>query len=150
MYLTMMDPPYYILLSSQPANSTSLRHPTIQYQYADDSPLALLPQHPEEHVLLFEYDENASVTVTSTSRSMTVTGIKAEEAPGAAVAEDTHNDRMYILEIEATTQPGEDKLNHERPSPRAVVAQFKQRNLAIRRALNYPENSKSTALTTVS
>lgn len=107
--LTMMNPPYYILFSTQPATSTSLGHPTIQYQYADDSPLSLLPQHPDEHVLLLEYDQGSSVpTVTSTSRTMAVTGVKVEEAPGAAVAEDRHNDRMYI--IEATSVPGEDKF----------------------------------------
>ncbi|KAE9410900.1 hypothetical protein BT96DRAFT_912316 [Gymnopus androsaceus JB14] len=93
-----MNPPYYILFSTQPATSTSLGHPTIQYQYADDSPLSLLPQHPDEHVLLLEYDQGSSVpTVTSTSRTMAVTGVK-----------DRHNDRMYI--IEATSVPGEDKF----------------------------------------
>ncbi|KAJ3841063.1 hypothetical protein F5878DRAFT_34680 [Lentinula raphanica] len=127
-----MDPPYYILFSTQPANSSSLGHPTIQYQYADDSPLALLPQHPDEHVLLLEFDQTSSVpTVTSTSRTLAVTGIKVEEAPGAAVAEDKHNDRMYI--IEATTAPVEDKLqlSSERPSPHTVLAQFKQRKVNL-------------------
>ncbi|KAJ3923017.1 hypothetical protein F5877DRAFT_32472 [Lentinula edodes] len=104
-----MDPPYYILFSTQPANSSSLGHPTIQYHYADDSPLALLPQHTDEHVLLLEYDQTSPMpTVTSTSRTLAVTGIKVEEAPGAAVAEDRHNDRMYI--IEATTVLAEDKF----------------------------------------
>jgi len=146
-----MNPPYYILFSTQPATSTSLGHPTIQYQYADDSPLSLLPQHPDEHVLLLEYDQGSSVpTVTSTSRTMAVTGVKVEEAPGAAVAEDRHNDRMYI--IEATSVPGEDKLQPpgERPSPQAIVAQFKQRNLAIRQALNHPDGLASASLTTAS
>ncbi|KAJ3801648.1 hypothetical protein GGU11DRAFT_813900 [Lentinula aff. detonsa] len=150
----MMDPPYYILFSTQPASSSSLGHPTIQYQYADDSPLALLPQHPDEHVLLLDYDQTLP-TVNSTSRTLAVTGIKVEEAPGAAVAENRHNDRMYI--IEGTTVPVEDKLlqlSSERPSPHVIIAQFKQRkyrNLAIRQALNYPEGlGKSSALTTAS
>ncbi|KAF9066006.1 hypothetical protein BDP27DRAFT_1331261 [Rhodocollybia butyracea] len=131
----MMDPPYYILFSTQPA---SLGHPIIQYQYADDSPLALLPQHPDEQVLLLEYNENASVTVTSTSRTLAVKGVKSEEAPGAA-AENKHNDKMYI--IEATTMSKTDKLHlpGDLPSPQSLIAQFKQRNLAIREALAYPE-----------
>lgn len=94
-----MEPPYYILFSTQPANSSSLGHPTVQYHYADDSPLSLLPQHADEHVLLLEYNQGSLMpTVTSTSRTMAVTGMKVEEAPGAAVAEDRHNDRMYIIE----------------------------------------------------
>ncbi|KAJ3790241.1 hypothetical protein GGU10DRAFT_178497 [Lentinula aff. detonsa] len=129
----MMDPPYYILFSTQPASSSSLGHPTIQYQYADDSPLALLPQHPDEHVLLLDYDQTSPVpTVNSTSRTLAVTGIKVEEAPGAAVAENRHNDRMYI--IEGTTVPVEDKLlqlSSERPSPHVIIAQFKQRKVDL-------------------
>ncbi|KIK71202.1 hypothetical protein GYMLUDRAFT_132526, partial [Collybiopsis luxurians FD-317 M1] len=92
-------PPYYILFSTQPASSSTLGHPTIQYHYADDSPLALLPQHPDEHVLLLDYDPNSQKPiVTSTSRTLAVTGVKIGEAPGAAVAEDKRNDRMYIIE----------------------------------------------------
>ncbi|KAJ3719699.1 hypothetical protein EV361DRAFT_949791 [Lentinula raphanica] len=150
-----MDPPYYILFSTQPANSSSLGHPTIQYQYADDSPLALLPQHPDEHVLLLEFDQTSSVpTVTSTSRTLAVTGIKVEEAPGAAVAEDKHNDRMYI--IEATTAPVEDKLHYNFRANVLRLTPFlpssnKGKNLAIRQALNYPEGlGKSSGLATVS
>jgi hypothetical protein len=145
-----MEPPYYILFSTQPSNSSSLGHPTIQYQYADDSPLSLLPQHPDEHVLLLEYDQNSSVpTVTSTSTGLIVTGVKVEEAPGAAVAEDKHNDRMYI--IEATT-PVDDKLSipGERPSPHTVIAQFKQRNLVIRQALSSEGSTLKSAASSTS
>jgi len=133
----MQAPPYYILFSAEPANS--LGHPIIQYQYADDSPLALLPQR-EEHVLLLEYDEDSSVTVTSISTTLIVTGVKAEEAPGAAVADNKRNDKMYIIEA-TTAASNEDKPYppNERPSPQAVVAQFKRRNLVIREALSYPE-----------
>jgi len=104
---TLTEPPYYILYSSSPistsipgAPSTSLGHPTIQYQYADDSPLSLLPQSPDEHVLVLDFDPAASPpTVRSISRNIAVTAVKVAEAPGAAAEDEPkRNDRMYILE----------------------------------------------------
>lgn len=74
-------------------------HPTIQYHYQDDSPLALLPQHPDEHVLVLDYDPDSTTqpTVQSLSKTLVTTGLRIEEAPGAAAA-DAKNDRMYIVE----------------------------------------------------
>jgi hypothetical protein len=108
---TTTEPPYYILFSHSPlssnnpgALSTSLGHPIIQYHYADDSPLSLLPQSADEHVLVLDYDPNSTAppTVKSISNSMVVTGFKVAEAPGAASDEVTRNDRMYILETTTT------------------------------------------------
>jgi hypothetical protein len=104
-----MTPPYYILFShssistATPAPSTSLGHPTIQYHYADDSPLSLLPQSAGEHVLVLDYDPASTPppTVKSISKNMVVTGLKVAEAPGAAAADEgdvKRNDRMYIVE----------------------------------------------------
>jgi hypothetical protein len=108
--ITPMNPPHYILFASNSASSTSLGHPAIQYHYADDSPLSLLPKYPDEHVLLLDYDPNSasSPSVVSTSRDMAVTAVRVQEAPGAAAGEEKHNDRMYI--IETISNPVEIKL----------------------------------------
>lgn len=105
--LTAMSsrPPFYILVAhqnaSQPSSSNNLRHPATQYHYSDDPALALMPQHPNEQVLVFNYDETAS-TVQSISEDLIVTGLRVEEAPGAAATSaeegDARNDRMYIIE----------------------------------------------------
>ena len=101
-----MWPPYYILFAHSPLSSSTpgalsntLGHPTIQYHYQDDSPLALLPQHPDEHVLVLDYDPDSTTqpTVQSLSKTLVTTGLRIEEAPGAAAA-DAKNDRMYIVE----------------------------------------------------
>lgn len=105
----MTQPPYYILVShssiaspSIGAPSNTLGHPTIQYQYTDDSPLVLWPQQPNEHVLVLDYDPDTTnpPTVQSISKALAVTHLKVEEAPGAAAANenDAKNDRMYIIE----------------------------------------------------
>lgn len=102
----MWEPPYYILCAHSPLSSSTpgalsntLAHPAIQYHYQDDSPLSLLPQYPDEHVLVLDYDSdpNAQSTVQSLSKTLVATGLRIEEAPGAATA-DAKNDRMYIIE----------------------------------------------------
>jgi hypothetical protein len=113
--LGMMAPPYYILVSQSSlpphasgAPSAALSHPIIQYYYADDSPLSLLPQSVDDHVVILDYHPTAPTPAAkSISRNLAVTGLKVAEAPGAAAAEDDlkKNDRMYILE----TTTGEDR-----------------------------------------
>ncbi|THU94824.1 hypothetical protein K435DRAFT_724172 [Dendrothele bispora CBS 962.96] len=145
----MDPPPHYILFSSNSASSTALGHPTIQYHYADDSPVSLLPQHPDEHVLLLTYDPNSSSSpsAVSTSRNVVVTGVKVEEAPGAAAQEEKHNDRMYIIEtISNPADPKHSTQNTmEHQSPHSALAQFKQRNALLRRALAYPDITHNAA-----
>lgn len=102
-----MNPPYYVLLAhsslSNPPNT--LAHPAIQYHHADDSPLSLLPTHPDDHVLVLHYDPEspATPTVQSVSKDLVVTGLRIEEAPGAAVADETgtRNNAMFIIETTA-------------------------------------------------
>ena len=104
-------PPFYVLLAHSSlsglpscAPSNTLGHPVIQYHYADDSPLSLLPAHPDEHVLIFDHSTNP--TVKSISKSLSVTGLKLEEAPGAAAEDEAgaRNDTMYIIETTSTDQ----------------------------------------------
>lgn len=101
--MAQLDPPYYILFShssiSTPGSTSALGHPTIQYHYADDSPLSLLAKN-DEHVLVLDF-EPARSTVKSLSKHIAIAGVKLEEAPGAAVAEDgeiKRNDKMHIIE----------------------------------------------------
>lgn len=99
-------PPFYVLVAhqnaSQPPSSNNLKHPAIQYHYNDDSPLSLLPQHPNEQVLVLNYSDDAPPTAHSISEDLIVTGLRVEEAPGAAAASaeegDSKNDRMFIIE----------------------------------------------------
>ncbi|CCM00950.1 uncharacterized protein FIBRA_02997 [Fibroporia radiculosa] len=146
------EPPYYVLIShnsllnnvSVPASS-SLAHPSvIQYHYADDSPHALLPQYPGEHILVLDYDPSKLTlpTVKSLSSDLAVSGLRVTDAPGAGAADDEpkRNDKMYILE---TTAVLEEKCisveDNDNPSPHSILARFKQRNTILRRALQYPE-----------
>ncbi|KAH9946690.1 hypothetical protein B0H21DRAFT_822605 [Amylocystis lapponica] len=140
-------PPYYILishnalLSSPVPASTSLSHPIIEYHYADDSPHSLLPQFPGEHVLVLDcHSPNRPLlTVQSLSTELAATGVKVSDAPGAGVADDepNRNDKMYILET--TTLPEEKVEEDDYQTPHDILARFKQRNMVLRRALDYPE-----------
>lgn len=115
------EPPFYILVShssllnnstTPSTSSTTLGHPSIQYHYADDSPLSLVPQTADEHVLVLDYNPtnmSSNVpTIKSISRSLAVTGVKVSEAPGATAAHDElkikRNDKMYILETCTTME----------------------------------------------
>ena len=102
------NPPFYVLIAQSPVSnipagalSNNLSHPTIRYHYADDSPLSVIPSHPDEHVLVMDYDgTSAQPTVQSISPSLGVTGLKLAEAPGAALADPsgTRNETMFIIE----------------------------------------------------
>ncbi|KIM48032.1 hypothetical protein M413DRAFT_439733 [Hebeloma cylindrosporum] len=132
----MSNPPYYILLANDGA---SLGHPVIQYHYADDSPLSLLPTHPDEHILVLNYDPSTQPTVQSISQNLSVTGLKLEEAPGAAASDEsgTRNNTMFI--IETTTHDHSMASSHgDRKSAQGILAHFKQRNHTLHRALQYP------------
>ncbi|KAJ6574814.1 hypothetical protein B0H19DRAFT_1125875 [Mycena capillaripes] len=125
-----MHPPFYILCS---APNAALVHPTIQYHYNDDPPLALVP-HPSEHVLVLDYDPETTAppTVQSISPSISVTGLRVEEAPGAAAAAAeegnvARNDRMFIIDTTSAQDRPMDGSMGERKPPHAILAQFKQR-----------------------
>lgn len=103
------EPPYYILVAHQhnsAGQSTALIHADIEYRYADDSPLSLLPRFPDEHVLVFNYDPASATkpTISSTSSQLALSGVKVLPAPGARADEDaSKNDNMYILEVTSTS-----------------------------------------------
>ncbi|KAF7975784.1 hypothetical protein HWV62_8603 [Athelia sp. TMB] len=134
-------PPYYILVSQSAlaggggGSPVALGHPSIQYHYADDSPLALLPQSADEHVLVLDHYANDRVPVMkSISRDLAVTGIKVSEAPGAKAAHEElkiqRNDKMYILETCSTTEGDRTNMDGSQadlPSVQSVLARFKQR-----------------------
>ena len=108
------SPPYYLLISHSAlqhgASSQSpnvLVHADVEYHYADDSPLALLPRHPEEHVLVLYHDpENIlNPTIRSASGQLAVSGVKVLRAPGAGGDEEdaNRNDNMYVLQVTSTS-----------------------------------------------
>ncbi len=146
-------PPYYVLVSHSSVNSaapgapsSNFSHPTVQYHYQDDSALPLLPQHPDEHVLVLDYDPSSQDTpcIKSISRSLIVTGLKVDEAPGAAVT-DGKNNRMFVIEttsddqyvgninsfrlreLTSVSSSVQSTPVTERKSPHTVLAQFKNR-----------------------
>ncbi|KAK7064470.1 hypothetical protein R3P38DRAFT_3250054 [Favolaschia claudopus] len=142
------DPPFYILSTT---NNAPLVHPTIQYHYRDDSPLALVPQ-PSEQVLVLDYDPESSAPpiIQSISPSISVTGLRVEEAPGASAAAADEgvprNDRMFIIETTiAHDKPLDASVVDERKPPHTVLAQFKQRNALLRQSLVYPNTESPIA-----
>ncbi|KAF8844091.1 hypothetical protein BDN67DRAFT_963592 [Paxillus ammoniavirescens] len=144
------EPPYYIIVAhTSLQNSQSpgaLAHADIEYRYADDSPLSLLPRHPDEHVLVLNHDpaNPTRPTVESTSSQLALSGMKVLPAPGAGADEDANrNDNMYVLEVASTS---DDHTSMETSqaylhNPQAIVTRFKQRNAALHRILEYPDIS---------
>jgi len=146
------EPPYYILVSrSSLQNSTSgstsnsLTHPIIEYHYADDSSLSLVPRYPDEDILVLIHipssDGSATANIRSLSKHLAVTGLKISDAPGAGADEDNpnRNDKMYVLEVTSTNE--DDSLESSQAysqNPQNTLARFKQRNLVLRHILEYP------------
>jgi hypothetical protein len=103
------EPPYYILVAHQHTSagqSSALIHADVEYRYADDSPLSLLPRFPDEHVLVFNYDPASATkpTINSTSSQLALSGVKVLPAPGTRADEDaSKNGNMYIVEVTSTS-----------------------------------------------
>lgn len=125
-------PPFYVLLSQHTASSlpsshsqtlppppSRLTHPTIQYHYADDPPLALVPSAEHPHIIILDIpDGSPGQPVTSSSETETtvlslgpsarslssalaVTSVKVAQAPGAAIKHaltEGRDPNIYILE----------------------------------------------------
>jgi len=127
-----------------------LGHPSVQYHYTDDSPLSLLPNHSDDHVLVLHYD-SAAPTVQSVSKDLVVTGLRIEEAPGAAVADETgtRNSAMFVIETTAN-DPLMTTSNSDRKSTQATLAQFKHRNRILRQAIQYSTTSSQSQAHTTS
>ncbi|KAI6007986.1 hypothetical protein EDC04DRAFT_2779364 [Pisolithus marmoratus] len=99
-------PPYYVLASHNTLQSSTsaqassiLGHVDIKYRHADDSPLSLLPSHPDEHVFVLYHDPDnpAAPTIKSTSSQFALSRVKVSQAPGASMDEDK-NPNMYVLQ----------------------------------------------------
>ncbi|KAI0036697.1 hypothetical protein K488DRAFT_40704 [Vararia minispora EC-137] len=144
-------PPHFILVShsTQPEGdaagpSRTLSHPSIQYHYADDPPLALLPRSSDEQVLILDYDPTGRVPphAQSLSGPATVTGITVTDAPGTPSDESSPwNNKMFVVNTTSFerwpasgAQPG---------SPQTVLARFREQNAVIRQVLDYEEPKES-------
>ncbi|KAI0053290.1 hypothetical protein FA95DRAFT_1568632 [Auriscalpium vulgare] len=131
--------PYYLLVShaAQPAatglSSILLSHPVIQYHYADDSPLSLLPRFPAEQVLVLDHDPTPDATprARSIAGRATVTDVRMTDAPGAGATPDDQGKsrKMFILQ---TTGFEENSIE-----PQEALARFRQRNSVLRQVLEY-------------
>jgi hypothetical protein len=125
-------PPFYILLSQHTASSlpsqgvqtlppppSQLTHPTIQYHYADDPPLALVPSAEHPHIIILDIPEGSSgqpvaspsstetimpfptPSARSLSSALAVSSVKVAQAPGAAITHalaEGRDPNIYILE----------------------------------------------------
>ncbi|KAI6007970.1 hypothetical protein EDC04DRAFT_2778991 [Pisolithus marmoratus] len=114
---TSSAPPCYVLASHNTLQSSTsaqassiLDHVDIQCRHADDSPLSLLPSHPDEHVFILYHDPDnpAAPTIKSTSSQFALSGVKVSQAPGASMDEDK-NPNMYVLQV---TSIGADPSQH--------------------------------------
>ncbi|KAL4069513.1 hypothetical protein J3A83DRAFT_3576019 [Scleroderma citrinum] len=153
---SLVSPPYYLLIShntlqqSVSAQCTNvLAHADVEYHYADDSPLALFPHHPDEHVLVLYHDPDNTTnpTIRSTSGQFAVSGVNVLPAPGAGADEEdaNRNTNMYVLRVTSTADDQyvgyfciQRTLNHDgsaslessqayAPDPQTLVARFKHR-----------------------
>ena len=129
---TTPPPPCYILLSQYTSSSlpslgaqtlppppSRLIHPTIQYHYADDPPLALVPSSEHPHIIILDIPDRSSgqpvVSPSSTetivppptpsarslSSALAITSVKVAQAPGAAIKHalaEGRDPNIYILE----------------------------------------------------
>ncbi|KAI6117238.1 hypothetical protein EDD16DRAFT_1481593, partial [Pisolithus croceorrhizus] len=92
--------------------SSVLAHVDIQYRHTDDSPLSLLPSHPDEHVFVLYHDPDnpTAPTIKSTSSQFALSGVKVSQAPGAGM-DDDKNSNMYVLQV---TSVGADHSQYAR------------------------------------
>ncbi|KAL4068217.1 hypothetical protein V8B97DRAFT_870394 [Scleroderma yunnanense] len=147
---SLVSPPYYLLIShntlqqSVSAQCTNvLAHADVEYHYADDSPLALFPHHPDEHVLVLYHDPDNTTnpTIRSTSGQFAVSGVNVLPAPGAGADEEdaNRNTNMYVLRVTSTADDHASLESSQAyaPDPQTLVARFKHRNAAIRHILEY-------------
>ncbi|KAF9535848.1 hypothetical protein CPB83DRAFT_901514 [Crepidotus variabilis] len=136
------NPPCYVLLahSSSTTAPVTLVHPIIQYHYADDSPLSVLPTQADEHVLVLNHNPTTdSAVVQSISSSLVVTGLKVEEAPGAAVDDTVNlkNNSMFIIE----TTSSDHSVHLSNSDRQSTLANFRQRNALLHKVLEYPSKT---------
>ncbi|KAI6116871.1 hypothetical protein EV401DRAFT_2073085 [Pisolithus croceorrhizus] len=150
--MTSRTPPYYVLASHdtlQPGTaaqtSSVLAHVDIQYRHTDDSPLSLLPSHPDEHVFVLYHDPDnpTAPTIKSTSSQFALSGVKVSQAPGAGM-DDDKNPNMYVLQVTSVGADHSQIVTGVSTGPSGIGYTFQTkiqsplRNHAIRRILEYP------------
>jgi hypothetical protein len=103
--MSSLAPPRYILISqaslpseieSEPA-TTTLSHPQIHYQYADDAPTAIPMSLPSDtHVIYMDFDPTnpSHAQARSASNTILATGLTVSDAAGALT---TENPYLYVI-----------------------------------------------------
>ena len=92
-------PPYFVLtaVTSPLAGASTLVHPVIHFQYADDAPLSLEPST-SHNVLIMDFNpaQPQHSIVHSLSPSLAVAGLRVSDAAGAGPEA-----KMYVVETMA-------------------------------------------------
>ncbi|KAL1748901.1 hypothetical protein HDZ31DRAFT_59787 [Schizophyllum fasciatum] len=105
-------PPHYILVS----HAGVLAHAPITYHYADDPALALLPETPEEHVVLLNWCAAPSSSATTTASPTPVPHTTTNTTPLTSPSASTPSAR--IAHSESTINP--DHLVEERVTAQSL------------------------------
>jgi hypothetical protein len=102
--MTSSIPPRYIIVSQSSllpdennTHSSTLLHPQIHYQYADDPPTAIPMSLPSEaQIIYMDFDPNdpSRTQARSASKDMIATGLAVSDAVGALPIE---NPNLYIV-----------------------------------------------------
>jgi hypothetical protein len=91
---------------------------------------------------VLNYDHNTQSTVQSLSKNLSVTGLKLEEAPGAAASDESKSINSTMFIIETTSHDHSMASSHgDRKSAQGILAQFKQQNHTLHQALQYPNGN---------
>ncbi|KAB5592391.1 hypothetical protein CTheo_4155 [Ceratobasidium theobromae] len=139
--------PRYILISqtSLPSKSesepapTTLVHPIIHYQYADDAPTAIpLSLSSDAHIIYLDFDPiNTSHTqARSASDSIVATGLTLSDAAGALNAENPH---LYVVNS-GTLQ----SRNPTRDDPKLVLKDYRERLGVVRQVVGSDASHSET------
>lgn len=98
----MSGPPYFVLASvaSAASASSSLVHPVIHYQYADDE-LPPLGAMTAQHTLIMDFNPTRPTQpiVHSLSPALAVTGVRVSDAPGAPP-----DAKIYVIDTVTTDE----------------------------------------------
>ncbi|KAL5641600.1 hypothetical protein ACGC1H_001917 [Rhizoctonia solani] len=103
--MSSLPPPQYVLISqctlptedSTEGHNSTLTHPQIHYQYADDPPTAVpMSLPPDTHVVYLDFDSSnpSQSQVRSASNSIVATNLAVLDAAGATV---TEHPRLYVI-----------------------------------------------------
>ncbi|CAE6428355.1 unnamed protein product [Rhizoctonia solani] len=147
--MSSLPPPQYVLVSQcaipredDPEGSrTTLLHPQVHYQYADDPPTAIPMSLPAEaQVIYLDFDpSNPSHTqVRSASNAIFATDLVVLDAAGTSAAEHPH---LYVI---GTREPSANSTSLN--DPKLELDNYRERLSAARHVMGtHPSHPRSEA-----